>query len=70
MNFYLSTSQTPTQLIKDENWKLEKCNCVGGFSTVSDTGYGVSYIPFGENSGKFPVIIHSLFVCSIYFYSQ
>ena len=51
MKFVLSTSQTPVQIIK-KNWCLERSTIGGGFGTVTDTGYGVSYIVVGEDTGK------------------
>lgn len=51
MKFVLSTSQTPVQIIK-KNWRLERSTIGGGFGTVTDTGYGVSYIVVGEDTGK------------------
>lgn len=50
MTFKLSTSQTPVQITK-ENWKADRCVCVGGFGTITDDGYGVSYLTYGENEG-------------------
>ncbi|XP_065912529.1 carnitine O-palmitoyltransferase 1, liver isoform-like [Dysidea avara] len=46
--FELSTSQTPTKLTK--YFKLEKCGQLGGFGTVTETGYGISYIIRGEDN--------------------
>jgi hypothetical protein len=54
LKFDISTSQTPTQVHK-KNWRLERSNCVGGFGTVSDVGYGISYIPYGEHLVFFSV---------------
>jgi hypothetical protein len=51
LKFVLSTSQTPTQVVK-ENWKLERTALAGGFGTVTDDGYGVSYIIVGEEEGN------------------
>ena len=51
MTFQLSTSQTPSQVIK-ENYRLDRANCVGGFGTITDDGYGVSYMTCGEDTGR------------------
>ena len=51
MTFQLSTSQTPSQIIKD-NYRLDRANCVGGFGTITDDGYGVSYMTYGEDTGR------------------
>jgi carnitine O-palmitoyltransferase 1 len=45
--FRLSTSQTPTNSTR--HWCLERCGDGGGFGTVMDNGYGVSYMFIGED---------------------
>ena len=47
--FTLSTSQTPTKLTKYYNF--ERAAKLGGFGTVTDQGYGISYIVCGEDEG-------------------
>lgn len=47
--FTLSTSQTPTKLTK--YYKFEGSAELGGFGTVADDGYGISYIVRGEDQG-------------------
>ncbi|XP_065910251.1 carnitine O-palmitoyltransferase 1, liver isoform-like [Dysidea avara] len=51
--FELSTSQTPTKLTK--YYKLERCGQLGGFGTITETGYGISYIVCGEDNVNFSV---------------
>ena len=50
LSFLLSTSQTPVK--STSRWTLEKSSSLGGFGTVSDEGYGVSYIVVGEDEGE------------------
>ena len=47
--FTLSTSQTPTKLTK--YYKFERAAEMGGFGTVADNGYGISYIVRDEDNG-------------------
>ena len=47
--FTIATSQTPTKLTK--YYRFERTGEVGGFGTVTDQGYGISYIVFGEDKG-------------------
>jgi len=47
--FTLSTSQTPTKLTK--YYKSGRIAELGGFGTVTDQGYGVSYIVVDEDCG-------------------
>ena len=51
MQFRLSTSQTPVQFVFPCN--VEKSSIVGGFGTVVEDGYGVSYLVVGEDMGEF-----------------
>ena len=52
MKFHLSTSQTPTQFIFGyKGYDNSKRVHAGGFGTVTDEGYGVSYIISGEETG-------------------
>ena len=52
MKFHLSTSQTPTQFIFGyKGYDSSKRIHAGGFGTVTDEGYGVSYIISGEETG-------------------
>ncbi|XP_003384970.2 PREDICTED: carnitine O-palmitoyltransferase 1, liver isoform-like isoform X2 [Amphimedon queenslandica] len=62
LKFTLSTSQTPTQCIKEKDYDDEKRTIVGGFGTVTDNGYGVSYIISGEETVYFS--IHSKNSCT------
>ena len=48
-SFLLSTSQTPVKATS--RWNLETSTSMGGFGTVCDEGYGVSYIIVGEHEG-------------------
>lgn len=48
-SFLLSTSQTPVKTT--DRWRLEDSTALGGFGTVSDEGYGISYIVVGEDTG-------------------
>ena len=50
MQFRLSTSQTPVQFVFPCN--VEKSSVVGGFGTVVEDGYGVSYLVVGEDKGE------------------
>lgn len=49
-SFQLSTSQTPVRTT--DRWSLERSTQGGGFGTVTDNGYGVSYIVIGEDQGE------------------
>ena len=49
LSFELSTSQTPVRCT--ERWRPETSTRVGGFGTVTDSGYGISYIVAGEDEG-------------------
>ncbi|KAK3093524.1 hypothetical protein FSP39_016746 [Pinctada imbricata] len=49
----LSTSQTPTSYTRQ--WSMQTSCMGGGFSPVSDQGYGVSYMIYGEDLIKFHV---------------
>lgn len=49
-SFELSTSQTPVKATP--LWDINVSSCLGGFGTVVDSGYGVSYIIVGEDDGK------------------
>jgi len=46
----LSTSQTPTKLTK--YFKQDRTAQLGGFGAVTETGYGISYIVYGEDNGE------------------
>lgn len=59
MQFQLSTSQTPVQFVFPCN--VEKCSVAGGFGTVVEDGYGVSYLVVGEDKVYFS--IHSKRSC-------
>ena len=48
--FTLSTSQTPIQFYKA--WPSHRPAVVGGFGTVTDDGYGVSYIVVSDDEGR------------------
>ena len=45
----LSTSQTPVRYT--DRWTEKNTPLGGGFGTVCDEGYGVSYIVVGEDTG-------------------
>ena len=47
--FLLATSQTPTKLTK--YYSFERTGELGGFGTVINQGYGISYIVRGEDEG-------------------
>ena len=49
LSFLLSTSQTPVKVTN--RWTLKNSSIAGGFGTVSEEGYGVSYIVVGEDMG-------------------
>ena len=57
--FRLSTSQTPTRQTND--WSEERCGQGGGFGTVMEDGYGVSYMFIGEDRRTY----HSVKNCSV-----
>ena len=57
LSFVLSTSQTPVK--STSRWTLEKSTSLGGFGTVADEGYGVSYIVVGEDEGKSWYTMHA-----------
>ena len=54
-SFLLSTSQTPVKTT--ERFKVEKSCTIGGFGTVCDEGYGVSYLVVDENEGAYLVCV-------------
>ena len=58
--FTLSTSQTPTKLTK--YYRLDRCAEGGGFGTVTDHGYGISYIVCGEDQGMTVVVTTLLII--------
>ena len=49
LKFLLSTSQTPVRTT--DRWREEVSSLAGGFGTVFDDGYGVSYLVY-EDYGK------------------
>ena len=49
--FQLSTSQTPVRITS--RWRPDRTSEAGGFGTVADDGYGVSYIVVGEDTGEY-----------------
>ena len=49
--FELSTSQTPVSFV--EPYSDEKASSFGGFGTVTENGYGVSYLIRGEDKGLY-----------------
>ena len=49
LSFTLSTSQTPVKAT--DRWEIETSSCLGGFGTVCEEGYGLSYIVVGDNEG-------------------
>ena len=51
LSFKLSTSQTPVKTT--DRFRLERCASAGGFGTVTDTGYGVSYLVISDDLSKF-----------------
>lgn len=46
LQFLLSTSQTPVRTT--DRWKEECSAVVGGFGTVTDDGYGISYLVYND----------------------
>ena len=50
LSFELSTSQTPVKMTS--RFTLDRCAKIGGFGTVTDTGYGVSYLVLSDDEGK------------------
>lgn len=48
--FILSTSQTPITFI--EQYHKDKTQMMGGFGTVTDEGYGVSYFINNDEFGE------------------
>ena len=70
--FIIATSQTPTKLTK--YYKFERTGEVGGFGTVTDQGYGISYIVHGEDEGMmidtFLLFNYILFFQLIFLYTQ
>lgn len=59
--YTLSTSQTPTKFV-NHDWKPSISSIGGGFGTVMENGYGVSYIPINDETLYFNV--HSRRTCS------
>ena len=49
MPFQLSTSQTPLSFVYP--YDEETSSTVGGFGTVTEDGYGISYLISGEEKG-------------------
>lgn len=49
LKFLLSTSQTPVRTT--DRWREEVSSLAGGFGTVFDDGYGVSYLVY-EDYGR------------------
>lgn len=49
MSYTLSTSQTPVSYTN--RWTEKNSAVAGGFGTVCDEGYGISYIIVGEETG-------------------
>jgi carnitine O-palmitoyltransferase 1 len=47
LRFLLSTSQTPVRTT--DRWRLECSSVGGGFGTVTDDGYGVSYLVYEDH---------------------
>ena len=49
LEFQLSTSQTP--ICYTDRWRLDRSAFIGGFGTITDNGYGISYVVY-EDYGK------------------
>jgi hypothetical protein len=61
IKFNLSSSQTPVRTT--DRWRLECSSVCGGFGTVTDDGYGVSYLVYddcGENRAQYTVWLYTL----------
>ena len=54
LQFLLSTSQTPVRTT--DRWRLECSSVCGGFGTVTDNGYGISYIVYDEHGKEIPLL--------------
>lgn len=60
LSFELSTSQTPVKTT--DRFVVDRCARVGGFGTVTDTGYGVSYLVVSDDESEF--LLHHLSISS------
>ncbi len=61
LSFTLSTSQTPVRF--SDKWRADACSCCGGFGTVTEQGYGVSYMVVTEDEGRYTqgLLLNSLY---------
>ena len=66
--FTIATSQTPTKLT--EYYRFERAGEGGGFGTVIDQGYGISYIVVGEDKGRLFRCMYALISLSLLLYSS